>query len=140
MDNLRISDNNHPFQTPVELSKLPSLLSKISNISHSDPVISALSAQFEILDLQLGDSVYDINEFTTQIKDNYQDLYLITQGKIRLVSAGSEKAQNLSIQLLEKGVFLEVTQITVRPVYLTKHSLRVKHRLQRFLLRYCNLF
>lgn len=105
MDNLRISDNNHPFQTPVELSKLPSLLSKICNISHSDTVISELSAQFEILDLQLGDAVYDIDEFTTQIKDNYQDLYLITQGKIRLVSAVSEKAQNLSIQLLEEGVF-----------------------------------
>lgn len=105
MDNLSIPDKNHHFQASDKLPKLPSFLSTICDISDSNTVISELCKKFEAIELQLGDIIHNIHEASTPAKNDYQDLYIIIQGRIRLVSTDSEQHQNLSIQLLQEGSF-----------------------------------
>ena len=85
---------------------LPWLREKINIVSGQDQLLYELSQTFQILDFQLGDlisSPLDLSDLQNQGELDSPSLYVICQGKIRLLSLGLPQQQQVSLQLLKDG-------------------------------------
>nr|WP_245817199.1 peptidase domain-containing ABC transporter [Hydrococcus rivularis] len=85
---------------------LPLLLQQVKGHSHTATSIPELSKNFEIRDFQLGDNVENIagNEKPTATNEQKtKDLYLICQGRVRLLSFDPHKKREVPTQLLAEG-------------------------------------
>jgi len=67
-------------------------------------VIQQFSNAFEILSFQLGDLIYEFLA-TAEPQDTVssQDLYVICQGRVRLLSFDPEKQRQVSVEVLKEG-------------------------------------
>ena len=82
------------------------LREKINLVSGQDELLYELSQTFQILDFQLGDpisSLLDLSDPKNQEELNSSFLYVICQGKVRLLSLGLPQKQQVSLQLLKDG-------------------------------------
>ncbi len=81
------------------LLKQKSVLRDIDN-----PLIQQFSNEFETFSIQLGDLIYEFLA-TAQPKDTVfsEDLYIICQGRARLLSFDPEKQRQVSVEVLKEG-------------------------------------
>ena len=89
-------------QTPI----LTWLRERITLASGQDNLLNELSQIFQIVDFQLGDlisSPLDLSEPHSQEASTSQLLYVICEGKIRLLSFACDQKRQVSIQLLKDG-------------------------------------
>jgi ATP-binding cassette, subfamily B, bacterial HlyB/CyaB len=82
---------------------LPWLLKQIHWTVEDVAIFQELNQGFEIVELQLGDTLIDGINSSIEEKDY---CYLICQGRIRILSFHAEKQREISIQLLEEGAII----------------------------------
>lgn len=106
MNNYNLSGG---FSSPIAEAQsviLPWLREKINIVSGQDELLYELSQIFQILDFQLGElisSPLDLSDPQDQGQLNSPSLYVICQGKVRLLSLGLPQQQQVSLQLLKDG-------------------------------------
>ncbi|ELS03808.1 ABC-type bacteriocin transporter [Xenococcus sp. PCC 7305] len=87
-------------------SVIPWLREQIKIASGQNEIISELSQIFQIVDFQLGDlisSPWDLSASQNQEDLSSLFLYLVCQGKVRLLSFSPSRQKPVSIQLLKNG-------------------------------------
>jgi ATP-binding cassette subfamily B protein len=85
---------------------LPILLQLVKGQSIAATLIPEFSKNFEICDFQLGDNVETLTgnaQNTVPNEQKAKDLYLICQGRVRLLSFDPQKKREVPTQLLAEG-------------------------------------
>lgn len=92
------------FPVGESLSILPALLKFLTPLSNSTSLASELSAVFEGVEFQLGDELmkWTRDESSVSPCENNQ-LYLVCQGRVRILALDGQNKQEVSIIVLEVG-------------------------------------
>ncbi len=123
---------------------LECLLKQVRFTPQKEALVKDLSCSFRMFEGQIGDSLSDFlssSENHSQQEQNSQYLYLICQGRLRLLSFDADKQREVSVQLLTEGetfgsdslfceVFLPYRAIAASTVQVARISLE---KLQPFL-------
>lgn len=104
--NLRTQEDTRRYHSSQLLSNLVVSFHPFGISDEKLSELSNFSTEFEFVEYQLGECAYDKSESgekTVQDEQNAQYLYLVVEGRVRLLSFDPEKEREVSIQVLSEG-------------------------------------